>query len=347
MRKITLIALIFLALLAGFFAYSFFRPAVQPGDRDGQYLYINSGDDMSAVRENLIGQHYISGSGFNLVVSLLRYNKVRPGRFKIKKGMSLFNLVRMLKNGRQTPVKMVIIKERTKELFAGKFGRGKRYDSETDSLQIISFLQNSDSLNKYGLDTNTVMATVIPLTYELNWNSTPSRIFRQFHTAYKNFWNDTRLNKCQALGLNTIEVTTLASIVEEETNLKADKYNIASTYLNRIRLGMKLQADPTVKFALKDFGIKRVLRNHLQAESPFNTYLHAGLPPGPICTPSQQSVDAVLEAPKTDYVYFVASDKMDGSSIFTINYEDHLKYAKLYQQALNNRMDSINKARAH
>jgi UPF0755 protein len=139
----------------------------------------------------------------------------------------------------------------------------------------------------------------------------------------------------------------MASIVEEETNKKEDKYKIASVYLNRIRLGMPLQADPTVKFATKDFGLKRILRTHLQIVSPYNTYLNKGLPPGPICTPSPETIDAVLNAPKTNYIYFVASSRFDGSSEFTTNYTDHLKVAREYQQELTRRMDSSKKANAN
>jgi UPF0755 protein len=345
MRKFLLFAFFLFLLLAGFFAYTFFRPAVHKGDIDGQYLYIRTGENMEGLKNDLREQHYISGGGFNLVCRIIGFKKPRPGRYKIRNGMSLFQLVRMLRNGRQEPVRMVIIKERTKELFAGRFGRGRKYDSETDSLQMIRFLNDPDSLKKYGLDTNTVMAAIIPLTYESNWNSSPSRLFKQFFSAYSIFWNKDRLKKCEKIGYDPIEVTTIASIVEEETNLKEDKYKIASTYLNRLKIGMRLQADPTVKFALKDFSLRRIMHKHLEVNSPFNTYLYAGIPPGPICTPSAGSIDAVLDAPETDYLYFVASDRFDGSSVFTSNLDDHQKYAKAYQKALTARLDSISKAR--
>ncbi len=346
MKKFFLFSFLILLFAAGFFAYSFFRPAVHKGDIDGQYLYIHTGEDMAGLNQDLYDQHYIHGGGFELVSRILRFKKPRPGRYKITDGMSLFQFVRMLKNGRQTPVRIVIIKERTKEIFAGRFGKGKKYDVEFDSLQMIQFLNNPDSLKKYDLDTNTVMAAIIPLTYETNWNSNPSRLFKQFHTAYKNFWNKDRMNKCEEIGYDPLQVTTIASIVDEETNLKEDKYKIASTYLNRLKIGMKLQADPTVKFALKDFSIRRVLQKYLEVNSPYNTYQHTGIPPGAICTPSAESIDAVLNAPVTDYIYFVASDQFDGSSIFTSNLNDHQKYARLYQKALTNRLDSISKARA-
>ena len=346
MRKLFLFAFIILLFLAGFFAYTFFRPAVHKGDIDGQYLYIRTGEDMESLNKNLIEQHYINGGGFNLVCRILGFKKPRPGRYKIGNGMSLIRFVRMLRNGRQEPVRIVIIKERTKELFSGRFGKGKKYDSETDSLQMIRFLSNPDSLKKYELDTNSVMAAIIPLTYESNWNSTPSRLFKQFHTAYKIFWNKNRLKKCEEIGYDPVQVTTIASIVDEETILKEDKYKIASTYLNRLKIGMKLQADPTVKFALKDFGLRRILHKHLEVNSPFNTYQNTGIPPGPICTPSAESIDAVLNAPLTDYLFFVASDQFDGSSVFTGNLDDHQKYARAYQKALTNRLDSISKTRS-
>ncbi|MGB3089871.1 MAG: endolytic transglycosylase MltG, partial [Chitinophagaceae bacterium] len=177
------------------------------------------------------------------------------------------------------------------------------------------------------------------------WNSTPDKIFQQFYTAYQKFWTSERKIKADTLHLTPLQVISLASIVEEETNKKADKYNIASTYLNRIRIGMKLQADPTVKFAMKNFALKRVLGVHLKTDSPYNTYMYAGIPPGPICTPSPETIDAVLDAPKTEYLYFVASHKFDGTSVFTTNFNDHLKYARLYQQELTRRMDSVSKAK--
>ena len=136
------------------------------------------------------------------------------------------------------------------------------------------------------------------------------------------------------MGLSPSQVYILASIIEEESNKKDDKAKIASVYLNRIEKGMPLQADPTVKFALKDFELRRILRGHTQTVSPFNTYINKGLPPGPICTPSLESIESVLDAPKTEYLYFVANSNFDGTHVFTTNYDDHMKYAKLYQQEL-------------
>ena len=343
-KKIVLVAFFIALLIAAFFAWNIFGSAVSA--KEGKYFYIRTGESMKTLKENLLSKKVIGNTAwFNRVSGWLKYKSVKPGRYEIKDGMSLYQLVKMLRAGQQSPVKMVITKERTKELFAGKMGI--RFDLECDSLQMIKFLTNNDSLKKYGVDTNTVMAIVMPYTYSLNWNSKPEKIFEQFYTAYKKFWTEERKVKADSLHLSLLKVSSLASIVEEETNKKADKYNIASTYLNRIKVGMKLQADPTVKFAMKNFGLKRVLGVHLKTDSPYNTYMYAGIPPGPICTPSVESIDAVLDAPKTEYLYFVASHKFDGTSVFTTNFEDHIKYAKLYQQELTRRMDSTKKANAN
>jgi UPF0755 protein len=334
--------LLFIAI-AGFFAYKFLSPAVS--NKQNAYFYIKSGDDLAAVKEHLIAQKLITGKNFNLVAKILRFKNTKPGRYKLPDGMSLYKLVRLLRSGHQAEVKIVIIKERTKESFAGKFGNNKKYEVDFDSLQMIKYLNNNDSLKKFGVDSNLVLSIVMPNTYLQKWNSTPDKVFQQFYTAYQKFWSEERKIKANSLHLTPLQVITLASIVEEETNKKEDKFKIASTYLNRVRTGMKLQADPTVIFAMKGFGIKRVLKVHLQTDSPYNTYMYAGIPPGPICTPTAETIDAVLNAPKTDYLFFVASHKFDGTSVFTTNLADHLKYARLYQQELTRRMDSSSKAK--
>ena len=215
---------------------------------------------------------------------------------------------------------------------------------ECDSVQVINFLNNDDSLKKYSLDTNTVMAAVVPDTYTYFWNITPDKIFRKIFDNSQKFWNDERKKKATDHGLTPVQACTLASIIEEETNSKTDKPNIASVYLNRMEKGMPLQADPTIKFALKDFGLKRIYEKYLFVESPYNTYQNKGLPPGPICTPSRETIDEVLDSPKTDYLYFVAKSDLSGNSVFTTNFKDHMKYAREYQEVLN-KLDSQNKAK--
>lgn len=321
-----------MALITGLAAWQFFGPAVRPPEN--KFFYIATGQTYKEVKADLHRLKIVSGkTWFHWASKLIGYKNIKPGRYEIKNRMNLVSLVRMLKNGQQSPVPFVITKIRTKQALASRIGNA----FECDSMQMINFLNSADSLKQYGLDTNTVMAAAMPFTYTIHWNTTAAKIFRQFYTAYKTFWTATRKQKADSLGLTPIQASTLASIIDEETNAKTDKPNIASVYLNRIAKGMPLQADPTVKFAMKNFGLKRLLKGHLQTVSPYNTYLHKGLPPGPICTPAIETIDAVLDSPKTNYLYFVASSAFDGTHIFTTRYADHLKYALLYQQELNKR----------
>jgi UPF0755 protein len=231
----------------------------------------------------------------------------------------------------------VITKLRTPEDLAKKIGAM----FECDSSQMIGFMKNPDSLRSFGVDSNTVMAVVMPYTYSIRWNTTPKKLFQNFIIAFKNFWTDERKQKADSIHLTPVQVSTLASIIEEETNNKNDKPVIASVYLNRLAIGMPLQADPTIKYAMKDFKLKRIYHAFLNVASPYNTYSNKGLPPGPICTPSIETIDAVLNAPKTSYLYFVASSNFDGSSVFSSTLSQHLKNAKAYQQALD-KLDSPN-----
>ena len=216
-------------LIAGFFAWKFFGSAVSA--EEGKYLYVKTGSSFRDVQNELTKNKFIHRTvWFRMVSKMAGYKNVKPGRYKITKGMSMMNLVRMLKNGQQTPVSFVITKIRTKEGLADRAGAA----FECDSLQMILFLNNCDSLKTYSLDTNTVMAAAIPLTYEINWNTTPGKIFQQFYTSWKNFWTEDRKQKAEKLHLTPIEVSTLASIIDEETNEPSDRPDITSVYLNRI-----------------------------------------------------------------------------------------------------------------
>ncbi len=252
-KKILIGTGLILLMIGGFAGWKFLGPAT--ATPSGEFFYIKTGSTYEEVKKELVEQKYIkSPTWFNYTKKLLRYTNIKPGRYKITKGMSLLKLVRMLRSGDQSKLNLVITKVRTREDLARKIGNL----FEFDSLQMINYLNDHQKLNEFGLDTNTVMAVVMPYTYSEVWNSSPEKIFEQFYTAYKKFWTEERKIKADSLHLSLIQISTIASIVEEETNKKADKYNIASTYLNRIRIGMRLQADPTVKFAMKNFALKRV-----------------------------------------------------------------------------------------
>jgi len=330
----------FVLLIAVLFVgWKVFGPTLkQP---EGKYFYVKTGSTYQSVVTELLNQKILNSTRwFNLVARALKYKTVKPGKFAVKRGMSLFELVRTLKNDRQSPVNLVIIKFRTKEEFARRIGK----EFETDSQQMISFLNNSDSMRHYDLDTNAWAFAIIPDTYTFFWNSTPTKIFSKLYASSKQFWNNDRKKKLINNNLSPLQVYILASIIEEETNLKDDKGKIASVYINRLAKSMPLQADPTVKFAMKEFGLKRIYEKYLTTSSPYNTYVNTGLPPGPICTPSVETLDEVINAPKTDYMYFVADSDFSGRHIFTTNYEDHKKYAKLFSEA-QDKQDSLRKAK--
>jgi UPF0755 protein len=276
-----------------------------------------------------------STGAFDWLAGRMDYRtNVKAGKYEIASGTSLLNILRTLHNGKQTPVHFTIAKLRTKEGFSGMIGRRL----ECDSLSFLHFTENNDSLSAFGVDTNTFMTLVMPNTYTFFWNTTPSAIMKKISAYSKAWWTPERVRQAEAKGLSPAQAYTLASIVEEETNAQADKGKIASVYLNRMAKGMRLAADPTVKFALHDFELKRIYEKHLKVQSPYNTYINAGLPPGPICTPSQQTLSAVLESPATDYLFFVAKPDFSGYSNFAATFKEHEEYAKAYRKALDEQM---------
>lgn len=336
MKKAIKIFFLIAIILIAFIIFKCIGPSIRQPENG--FLYVRTGTTLPQLKQQLLDEKVLDNlTWFNLVERFLKFDQVKPGKYKVVKGMSVINLLRMLRNGSQHPVNFVVTKIRTKQQLAGRMGKS----FEFDSLAAIAFLNSNDSLKDYHLDSNTVMAAVLPLTYENKWNTSPRHVFEKFYTAYKIFWTPTRKEKAKNKGLTPLEVITIASIVDEETNAVKEKGIIASVYLNRLSKGMMLQADPTVKFALNDFSIKRVLLKHLKVVSAYNTYRNKGLPPGPICTPQEATIDSVLNAPQTDYLYFVASPNFDGTHIFATNYNDHLQNAKIYQQALNNRFGQI------
>ncbi|HLZ86584.1 MAG TPA: endolytic transglycosylase MltG [Puia sp.] len=300
---------------------------------DNYYLYIHTGMTYEQVLDTLKKDEVIQSPAiFNWVAGRMGYPRsVRAGKYEIQKGMSIVGILRMLHNGRQAPVKLVITKFRTLEGLAGAIGK----KLECDSAALGSYLHNNDSLHAFGVDSNTLLAIVVPNTYTSFWNTTPSALFRKMYSTYKAWWTPARVEAARARGLTPVTATILASIVEEETNAQADKGKIASVYLNRMARGIRLSADPTIKYALRDFDLRRIYDKYLLVESPYNTYQHEGLPPGPICTPSEPTLEAVLASPTTDYLYFVAKPDFSGYSNFAATYKEHLEYAKAYRDALD------------
>ena len=255
------------------------------------------------------------------------------GAYRVEKGMSPFDLWRKLSSGAQSPVKFTFNNLRTVADFAESASRQLCMDKN----DILRLLTDSASCASFGFTPQTVPAMLIPDTYEVYWSVKPEKLLEKMHDNYIRFWNDERKTKAKKLGLTPEEVVTLASIVEEETAYSPEKGKVSRLYLNRLSKGMKLQSDPTVKFAIGDFSLKRILHKHLAANSPYNTYAVQGLPPGPIRMPEKSTVNAVLNAPPHDYIYMCAKADFSGSHEFTASYAEHLRYARLYQAALNRR----------
>jgi UPF0755 protein len=241
-------------------------------------------------------------------------------------------LVNLLRSGKQSPVKLGFISVRSLDILAGK---AAAY-IEADSATLAALLTDPATAQKYGFNQQTFMSMFIPNTYEFYWNTSAEKFVEKMAEEYKNFWNEDRKQKAADIGLSQSEVSTLASIVEAETQKNDEKAKVAGVYMNRLNTGMLLQADPTVVFAAGDFTIQRVLNRHLEINSPYNTYLYAGLPPGPINIPSVSSIDAVLNYERHNYKFFCAKEDFSGYHAFAVTNAQHEVNARKYHQALRN-----------
>jgi UPF0755 protein len=309
------------------------QPNVTIPDEQRTYLYIPTGSDFSRVTDLLTSQGYLRNkASFEWLSRRKNYDrKVRPGRYRLREGMDNNELINLLRSGRQEPVKITIQNIRTPEDLAGRLGR----ILEPDSATFISAFRDPLFLRRYQLTPATLFVFFIPDTYEFFWDTSPEKFFTRMQREFDRFWSEPRKLKAAAIPLTVSEVVTLASIIEKETNKNDEKPVMAGVYLNRLRKKIPLQADPTVIFAWNDYSIRRVLTKHTTIESPYNTYLHTGLPPGPICIPSIASVEAVLNYQPGDYFYFCAREDLSGYHNFSATLAGHNRNARLYQEKLN------------
>lgn len=259
-------------------------------------------------------------------------NYLKPGRYLLKKGMSNQYLIRMFANGWQTPVNMTF-KGYVRRLDNLAYVFSKWF--EADSASFSGVLNDSLLIDSLGFSKETFIAMFIPNTYEIYWTITPKNLVLRFNKEYKHFWNQERLSKAKAMNFTPVEVITLASIVAEETNSAAEWPKIAGVYMNRIRKHIPLQACPTVKYVViqDEPDLRRILNRHLRVDSPYNTYKHRGLPPGPITIAPAAVIDAVLNYEKNDYLYFCAKSEFDGTHNFSSSYSQHKRYSREYNKA--------------
>lgn len=313
--------------------FVFFRPNTYTSALPVAELIIPTGSNFEKAREIIYGKGLvINRITFEWAAFWLQYNeKVKPGYYLVYPDMSNLEFIRMLRSGRQTPVKVTFNSLRDVYQLAQKVAG----QIEADSASIASLLSDSAYLTFLGYNQQTIPALFIPNTYEFYWTTTAEGFVSRMFEEHKRFWNESRREKAAQIPLSPLEVSILASIIEKETNKNDEKPIIAGVYINRLRGGWRLQADPTLVFATRDFEARRIVDFHLNFNSPYNTYMYPGLPPGPICIPSISSIDAVLNYQKHRFLYFCARDDLSGYHAFAETYEQHQFNAWKYRKALD------------
>jgi len=331
---IALVVIIIISLgLTGLFYYLRYFGANVTDKQE--YLFIHTGATYNDVYKTIRDEGMVKDTTtFDWAAHNMHYTtRVKPGRYRLKAGMSNRHLINMLASGAQEPITLAFHNLRLKEEFAGFVSK----KIEPDSVSILRLLDSAQFVEKNGFTVDNVYAMFIPNTYQMYWNTTPEKFFARMKANYDKFWTPERLQEAKDINLTPADVSTLASIVDAEALHDDEMPTIAGLYLNRLKKGMKLESDPTVIFALHDFTIRRVLNRYLSYNSPYNTYLHTGVPPGPIMMPSVAAIDAVLNYKKTDYIYMCAKEDFSGYHAFATNQADHLINAHKFQKALNER----------
>jgi len=316
--------------------YSYvYQPNITLNEKSEQFIYIPTGsgfrDVVGVLSDNGL---LIDANSFEWVSERKNYKRnIKAGRYFINREMSNNELVNMLRSANQVPINIRFHNIKTKEELAEKIAN----QIEADSISILSILSDSIFLDTNKFTTENINSIFIPNTYEFYWNTSAEQFINRMLKEHHIFWNKERVKKAKDKGLQQTEISTLASIVESESYMKDERPIIARLYLNRLKKGMKLQSDPTIIFAIGDFSIRRVLTKDLKIDSPYNTYINKGLPPGPICLPSRNSIDAVLNASENNYLFMCAKEDFSGYHNFAKTAKEHNRNAKKYRRALNKR----------
>lgn len=337
-RNFKIGAFLTIAVLTTTFTFYFWQlfktPNLQTESKENFALLIPKGATYQSVLDTLNKHNVIRDQiSFRFLAKFLKYpENIEPGRYVIKPSMGNYAAIKKLMSGNQDAVKLTFnnirLKEELIQRIGGKFEFGEQ--------KLREALSNPEVCQKYGMDTLTIVSMFLPNTYDVFWDVNTTKFLDRMHSEYKKFWNDERLKKADSIGLTPVQVAILASIVEEEQARKVDERpRVAGLYMNRLKSGMPLQADPTIKFALNNFAIRRVLTSDLQINSPYNTYKFTGLPPGPIRVADLNSLKAVLDYEKHNYTYMCAKADLSGYHAFADNFKDHLNNARMYQAELN------------
>ena len=332
--RVLMVLLLIMVVMGGYWVYekynAIYQPNIKLDGKQSQDFFIPTGTSF----EQLLGLLYESGyvvntASFKWVAQQKNLPKnVHPGRYVISDQMSNNDLVNLFRSGNQVPVNVLIQPVRTKAAFAQSIARQIEADS-VGIVKVLNRMDNMEGLSWYEL--------IIPNTYEFYWNTSSVEFMDRMEKEYHRFWNTQRKGKAQSLGFTQKEVAVLASIVDQETYMAKEKPIIAGVYINRLKRGMRLEADPTLIFAVGDFSIKRVLDIHKKIDSPYNTYRNKGLPPGPICMPTISAIDGVLNYEEHDYIFFCAKEDFSGYHNFARTYSQHKINARKFRNALNKR----------
>lgn len=325
--------IILLAITSTVFTYRMvFKPIGLP---ETEYIYIDNNSNYDDVIDQIKEKIELPNEKiFNLLSERMNYqNMVKTGRYAIEDGITMPDLIRKLRSGSQTPIKLTFNNIRTIESLAGRLSS----QLMVDSISILEVLRDTTLAAKYGFNEQTFGAMFIPNTYEVYWDTNVENLIDRMKREYDSFWNEERRAKAEKINLTPIEVATLASIVEEEATYAEEYPIVAGLYINRLNRGMRLEADPTVKFAVGDATLRRILFKHLEVESPYNTYKIDGLPPGPIRIPSTASINATLSPAQHNYIFMCAKDDLSGRHNFAVTHAEHARNARAYQKALNER----------
>ena len=326
------ITLLLIVAIAAFLYSLVFKPIELTEE---VYIYIDEERDYETVVDQLKEKVELPNEDvFRLLADRMNYpNMVKTGRYAIEDGMTMPDLIRALRSGSQVPINLTFNNIRTMENLAGRLSS----QLMVDSVSILNVLNDTSVAASYGFNEQTFGSMFIPNTYEVYWDTNVESLIERMKREYDSFWNTERRAKAEKLGLTPLEVTTLASIVEEEATYTDEYPIVAGLYINRLNRGMRLEADPTVKFAVGDATLRRILFKHLEVESPYNTYKIDGLPPGPIRIPSTSAINATLSPAQHNYIFMCAKDDLSGRHNFAVTHAEHARNARAYQRALNER----------
>ena len=335
-RKILILSIVILTILLSSFTFYFYQVIYSPNflvEKESRYLYIPTGSDFEDVQRIIYDNGFVNDPvAFGILSKFMNYDQlVKPGRYLIERNANNIDVIRKLRAGEQEPIRITFNNARLFSDVAAKL----TVRLELDSVLFLKVLKEPATAQKYGFNEESFRCMFIPNTYEVYWTITANELIERMHQEYERFWTQNRREKASTLGLDQVQVTILASIVEAEVSHYDEAPKVAALYLNRLKRNMFLQADPTLKYALGDFTIQRVLNIHKEIDSPYNTYKYLGLPPGPINFPSIKSLDAVLNSEDHNYLYMCAKADFSGYHEFSTNLRQHNINARKYQNALN------------